>query len=174
MNWYLFGLCTFEAYRPAYFRSRPCLTMPSLDGITIYWSRLRPFRTFSFYRYCSRSCLNMMAGVGVALTLLKKKEKQIFVKAASAKTIYKHSSGTGVPSYVPAQTLGHGILDLKGNITFVCAHTANAAWFFPAIIVVTLNVTQKCQRRISRLFVSRFLCFKYALRDMCYMRILIY
>ena len=45
---------------------------------------------------------------------------------------------------------------LKGNITFVCAHTANAAWFFPAIIVVTSNVTQKCQRRISRLFVSGF------------------
>ena len=63
---------------------------------------------------------------------------------------------------------------LKGNITFVCAHTANAARFFPAIIVVTSNVTQKCQRRISRLFVSGVLCFKYALRNMCYMRILIY
>ena len=63
---------------------------------------------------------------------------------------------------------------LKGNITFVCAHTANAAWFFPAIIVVTSNVTQKCQRRISRLFVSGILCFKYALRNMCFMRILIY
>ena len=36
----------------------------------------------------------------------------------------------------------------KGNITFVCAHTANAAGFFPAIIVVTSNATQKCQRRI--------------------------
>ena len=37
---------------------------------------------------------------------------------------------------------------LKGNIFFVCAHTADAALFFPAIIVVTSNVTQKCQRRI--------------------------
>ena len=64
--------------------------------------------------------------------------------------------------------------NLKGNITFVCAHTANAAWFFPAITVVTSNVTQKCQRRISGLFVSGVLCFKYALRNMCYMRILIY
>ena len=63
---------------------------------------------------------------------------------------------------------------LKGNITFVCAHTANAAWFFPATIVMTSNVTQKFQRRISRLFVSEVLCFKYALRNMCYMRILIY
>ena len=33
-------------------------------------------------------------------------------------------------------------------MTFVCAHTANAAWFFPAIIDVTSNATQKCQRRI--------------------------
>ena len=65
-------------------------------------------------------------------------------------------------------------LCLKGNINFVCTHTANAAWFFPAINVLTSNVTQKCQRRISRLFVSGVLCFKYALRDMCYMRILIY
>ena len=63
---------------------------------------------------------------------------------------------------------------LKGNITFVCAHTANAAWFFLAIIVVTSNIMQKCQRRISRLFVLGDLCFKYALWDMCYMRILIY
>ena len=37
---------------------------------------------------------------------------------------------------------------LKENITFVSAHTANAAWFFPVIIVVTSDVTQKCQRRI--------------------------
>ena len=65
-------------------------------------------------------------------------------------------------------------VSLKGNITFVYAHTANAAWFFPAIIVVTSHVTQKCQRRISRLFVSGVLCFKYALRKVCYMRILIY
>ena len=49
---------------------------------------------------------------------------------------------------------------LEGDITFVCAHTANAAWFFSAIIAVTSNVTQKCQRRISRLFVSGVLCFK--------------
>ena len=66
------------------------------------------------------------------------------------------------------------LCQLKGNITFVCAHTANAALFFPAIIVMTSIVTQKCQRRISRLFVSCVLCFKYALRDMCCMRILIY
>ena len=46
--------------------------------------------------------------------------------------------------------------------------------FFPAIIVVTSNVTQKCQRHISRLFVSGVLCFKYALGDMCCMRILVY
>ena len=63
---------------------------------------------------------------------------------------------------------------LKGNIAYICAHTANAAWFFPAIIVVTSNVSQTCQRRISRLFVPGVLCFKYALRDICYMRILIY
>ena len=44
--------------------------------------------------------------------------------------------------------------------------SANAARFFPAIIVVTSNVMQKCQRRISRLFVSGVLCFKYALRNM--------
>ena len=37
----------------------------------------------------------------------------------------------------------HAYLVLKGNITFVCAHTANAALFFPAIIVVTSKVTQK-------------------------------
>ena len=59
----------------------------------------------------------------------------------------------------------YAVTDLKGNITFVCAHTANAAGFFPAIVVVTSNVTQKCQRRISRLFVSGVLCFKYTLRD---------
>ena len=58
--------------------------------------------------------------------------------------------------------------------TFVCAHTANTAWFFPAITVVISTVTQKYQRRIRRLFVSGVLCFKYALRDMCYMRIMIY
>ena len=43
---------------------------------------------------------------------------------------------------------------LKGNITIVCAQTANAAWFFPATIVVTSNATQTFQRRMSRLFVS--------------------
>ena len=41
-------------------------------------------------------------------------------------------------------------------------------------IVVTSNRMQKCQRRISRLFVSVALCFKDALRDICYMRILIF
>ena len=46
--------------------------------------------------------------------------------------------------------------NLKGNITSVCAYTANAAWFFPAIIVVTSNVTQKRQCHISRLLVSGF------------------
>ena len=40
---------------------------------------------------------------------------------------------------------------LKGNITFVRAHTANAV---QPDSVVTSNVMQKCQRRISRLFVS--------------------
>ena len=67
----------------------------------------------------------MMAGVGVAHKLLKKKKrkkeekkkkkkkrrkkqekkitKQIFDKATSVKTIYKQSSGTGMPSHVPAQ-----------------------------------------------------------------------
>ena len=49
-----------------------------------------------------------MVGVGVAHKLLKKKEKkkkiiQIFHKATSVKTIYKQSSGTGIPSHVPAQ-----------------------------------------------------------------------
>ena len=58
------------------------------------------------------------------------------------------------------------VISLKGNITFVCAHTANAAWFFTAIIIVTSNVTQKCQHRISRLFVSGFLCFKSALNPL--------
>ena len=43
---------------------------------------------------------------------------------------------------------------LKANITIVCAHTANATWFFPAIIVVTSNIMQKFQCCISRLFVS--------------------
>ena len=38
----------------------------------------------------------------------------------------------------------------------MCVHTANAARFFPPIIVVTSNVTQKCQHRISRLFVQGF------------------
>ena len=59
------------------------------------------------------------------------------------------------------------------NITFVCAHTANAAWFFPAIIVVTSNVTQKCQRHISRLLCQGF-CALNTLYRMCYMRIMIY
>ena len=58
--------------------------------------------------YCTQSCLTMMAGVGVAHKLLKKKHKkmitiQIFDKAISVKTIYKQSSGTGIPSHVPAQ-----------------------------------------------------------------------
>ena len=68
-----------------------------------------------------------------------------------------------------------GVMLFKWKYNCVCAHTANAAWFFPAIIVVTSNlIVQKCQRRNSRLFVSVALCFKYALRDMCYMRILIF
>ena len=58
----------------------------------------------------------MMAGVGVAHKLLKKQQQktkkkqskkkltiQIFDKATSVKTIYKQSSGTGIPSHVPAQ-----------------------------------------------------------------------
>ena len=43
---------------------------------------------------------------------------------------------------------------IKKKYNFRLAHTANAARFFPANIVVTSNVMQKCQRRISRLFVS--------------------
>ena len=42
---------------------------------------------------------------------------------------------------------------LKGNITFVCAHTANAAWSF---IVVSSNYAQKRQRRISKLLCQRY------------------
>ena len=49
----------------------------------------------------------MMAGVGVAHKLLKNNKKkitiQIFDKATSVKTIYKQSSGKGIPSHVPAQ-----------------------------------------------------------------------
>ena len=50
----------------------------------------------------------MMAGVGVAHKLLKKTHKksitiQIFDKATTTETINKQSSGTGLPSHVPAQ-----------------------------------------------------------------------
>ena len=51
----------------------------------------------------------MMAGVGVAHKLIKKKKEkkkitiQIFDRATSVKTIYMQSSGTGIPSHVPAQ-----------------------------------------------------------------------
>ena len=47
-----------------------------------------------------------MAGVGVARKLHKNKKKitiQIFDEATSFKIIYKQSSGTGIPSHVPAQ-----------------------------------------------------------------------
>ena len=60
--------------------------------------------------------------------------------------------------FVTVLHLEYPLMGLKGNITFVCAHTANAAWFFPAIIVVISNVTQKCQRHISRLFVGSGYC----------------
>ena len=63
---------------------------------------------------------------------------------------------------------------LKGHITFVCAHTANAAWFFPAIIVVTSNVTQNVNVALVDYLYQGLYAFKYALRNMCYMRILIY
>ena len=63
--------------------------------------------TLSFSRYCTRSCLTMKAGVGVAQKLLKKKKKkitiQLFDKVTSLKTIYKQFSGSGIPSLVPAQ-----------------------------------------------------------------------
>ena len=78
------------------------------------------------------------------------------------------------PWLSPSGTAGGHLNMLKENITFVCAHTAKAARFFPAIIVVPSNFTQKCQRRISILFVSGVLCFRNALRIMCYMRNLIY
>ena len=46
--------------------------------------------------------------VGVAHKLLKKKKKKITIqipdKATSVKTIYKQSSGTGIPSHAPAQS----------------------------------------------------------------------
>ena len=48
-----------------------------------------------FCRYCSRSCLIMMTGVGVAHKLLKK-IIQILDKGTSVETIYKQSSGTGI------------------------------------------------------------------------------
>ena len=60
----------------------------------------------------------MMACVGVVYKLLKKKKKrererktqiQILDKATSVKTIYKQSSGTGIPS--PCPILGHYVLD---------------------------------------------------------------
>ena len=35
----------WSPFEPAHFRSRACLTMPSLCGITIYRIRLRPFKT---------------------------------------------------------------------------------------------------------------------------------
>ena len=56
-----------------------------------------------FYRYCTRFCLTMMAGMSVAYiqSYLKKKKKKkitkIFDKATSVKTFYKQSSETGMP-----------------------------------------------------------------------------
>ena len=60
----------------------------------------------SFSPYWTRLCLTMMAGVSVARKLHKNKKKitiQIFDEATSVEIIYKQSSGTGIPSHVPAQ-----------------------------------------------------------------------
>ena len=58
---------------------------------------------------------------------------------------------------------------LKGNITYVCAHTANAAWFFPATIVGH----QMLRKNVNVALVD-YLCQGFYAWDMCYMRILIY
>ena len=61
-------------------------------------------------------------GCGTYVTKNKTKLIQIFYKAPSVKTTYKQSSGTGIPSHVPAQTLVHYILDL--NTSTVSTETA--------------------------------------------------
>ena len=47
---------------------------------------------------------------------------------------YKQASGTGMPSHVPVQTLGHYILDL--NPSTVSAETASAVSPFQVAIVL--------------------------------------
>ena len=67
------------------------------------------YETVSLVFFLSLDSLTIMAGVGVAHKLKKKKKNkkkitiQIFDKATSVKTIYKLSSGTGIPSHISAQ-----------------------------------------------------------------------
>ena len=82
------------------------LSCPTLPGYLTYPTHRGENTLLSLflYRYCT---LTMMAGVGVAHKLFKTNKKkitiQIFAEATSVKTIYKQSSGTGIPSNVPAQ-----------------------------------------------------------------------
>ena len=81
----------------------------------------------------------MMAGVGVAHKLLKKKKNkkkitiQISDKATSVKTIYNQFSGTGTKP-CPCPTLGHHILDL--NPSTVSPETASVVSPFQVAIVL--------------------------------------
>ena len=85
----------------------------------------------SFYRYCSRSCLTMMAGVGVAQKL--QKIIRIFDEATSVKTIYKQSSGTGIQAISLPKTLGHYCFYL--NPFTVSAETVSVVNPFQVAIV---------------------------------------
>ena len=90
----------------------------------------------SFSRYCTRSCLTMMAGVGVAHKLLKTNKKKITVQIFDRATIVyleavlkdRHTKPC------PCPTLGHYVLDL--NPSTVSAETASVVSLFQVAIVL--------------------------------------
>ena len=93
---------------------------------------------FPFCRYCTRSFLTMMAGVGVAHKLLKNKKKiiiQMFDKATFSSLNYlqeflrdRHTKPC------PCPTIGHYIVDL--NPSAVSAETASVVSPFRVAIVL--------------------------------------
>ena len=172
LQWYLLMLVTNLKLRLAYGDDKSCTETYSSWLRTLHWGLLM-LVTKPYTDYCSCRW-QILQLTNLTLRIIYDGGTPYMETLCSPSVpFWGNTTNANLTRRVKLQKRAARVI-LKGNITFVCAHTANATWFFPAIIVVTSNVTQKCQRHISRLFVSGVLCFKYALRNMCYMRILIY
>ena len=89
----------------------------SLDAAQMIKSNI----PFSFYRYCYRSCLTMMAGVGVVHKLLKKTttKKKTDIKKNKQKKQKKKQSGSGETELSQFWRMRHSKIPKQNSLPFI-------------------------------------------------------